>query len=325
MEVLVKTYTRHRDPNSRLYLRDWTAGDILQIQPDGFFTRNRHAGAKRMGIVLCVPGRFRWQDYTWTPEEIDRMERRLIPWRRAKYYVDLSKLFDDRRLRDLYNHDYTVPAITVNKNPIDLFEPVELRTVLNPYDRAGTFTSGTIDVGPNGHSDANTFFEFESNCGDLTGDLIGDCNEAFNESNANIIDIAGFADNGYTLTFRISGAGRHQGKWDTNYYYMSYGGGKGTQIQLYQNADLTHFTLDGFQVIVSRNNIYSQYVFNLYQIIASAILVKNCIINEHTNAGSGTAKGIKLRSNQTNGGRIENCVVKDQKDEKGKGMKVTSV
>jgi len=88
-EILVKTITRHRDSKDPLYLKDWTAGDVLQIAPDGFFTKNKYKGAKRMGIVLKVDGDIPKDYAAWKEDDgIKIVEQD----GRCKRVVDLTKI-----------------------------------------------------------------------------------------------------------------------------------------------------------------------------------------------------------------------------------------
>ena len=52
--TVVKTLTRHRDSASRLYLKDWTAGDLFPFKKDGYYTRGKWGGARRMGVCLRI-------------------------------------------------------------------------------------------------------------------------------------------------------------------------------------------------------------------------------------------------------------------------------
>ena len=88
-EILVKTLTRNRDPLSKHYLKDWTAFDVCQIMPDGFFTKNKYKGAKRMGIVLKVDGDIPKDYAAWKEDDgIKIVEQD----GRCKRVVDLTKI-----------------------------------------------------------------------------------------------------------------------------------------------------------------------------------------------------------------------------------------
>ncbi len=223
-EILVSTHTRHRDVNNPLYMRDWTARDVKNVYPEGYYTKNKRGGAKRMGVILLIPDDIPLDFLHWTEQEYSRMEdefeRRTQHWRRAKYWIDLTKLVSDEKLRDLYDHDLLVDPIVVNKSYLDLFKSFEDRpTVLSLYDRQGSFTSGTVDIGPSGDPDANTVFEFESNIANLTGNLTGDVNEAFTETSD--VTFAGWITDGHTLKVYTTGAGRHAGKYTETAHLMS--------------------------------------------------------------------------------------------------------
>jgi hypothetical protein len=54
IEVLVKGWTRHKDDQNPFYFRDWTAGDILDIKPEGHYTSMPNAGWKKWGCVFII-------------------------------------------------------------------------------------------------------------------------------------------------------------------------------------------------------------------------------------------------------------------------------
>jgi len=140
---------------------------------------------------------------------------------RASHIVDLTKLLSDAQIKDCFNHDLLVDPITVNKSYLDLLIPRDQRTTLHPYDKSGSFASGNVDVGPNGHSDANTFFEFESNIADpLTGNLTGNTDEGSWSETDDIYIIGTTTASDKVLTFSASGDGRHGGKWDSGAHYF---------------------------------------------------------------------------------------------------------
>jgi len=217
-EILVKTLTRHRDSKSALYMTDWTAGDVIEIKPDGYYTGNRWGGAKRMGIVLCVDADLP-EEYSkkvhYEPTPIYENGELIDPCNyskmlgRSELIVDLTTILTDQELFDCFNHDVMVSPKHVKKSYLDLLVNRASRTELHAYDRQGSFTTGTIDVGPNGHSDANTWAEAESNIANLTGDLTFNCDEAYQDTTP--VTVAGFSLNGHTLTFSCSDSGKHSG------------------------------------------------------------------------------------------------------------------
>jgi len=311
-EVLVSTYTRHRNPNDPLYMQDWTAGDIKNIAPEGFYTKNKYQGAKRMSIVLLIPDDIPLDFASWTEREEEQKIAGLFGWKykRSKFWIDLSKIVSDSKLRDLFNHDLLVDPITINKSYIDLFKPVSERVNLFSYDRSGSFASGIVDVGPNGHADANTWSEFESNiAATLTGNLTGDCNEAYQDTVT--LEIAGIDVDGYTLTWQISGAGRHQGKWDKNYFYHT-----GSSYEPIINIDqdtMKKFVIDGWQFDYDRNHsqdrgalMFSDLMDDIEQV------VKNCLFRTDNANSDGATFAIHTETgNATDAIHVWNCAAFD--------------
>ena len=140
-EILVKTLTRHRDSKSKYYMKDWTAGDVLQIMPDGYFTKNKYRGAKHMGIVLRVEGNIP-ADYCQFDLDSEKGET-VLTHGRSKYIIDLASILTDLQLKDCFNHDLLVDPIKINQSYIDLFKDRSTRTCLLPYDKSGSFDNET--------------------------------------------------------------------------------------------------------------------------------------------------------------------------------------
>ena len=279
-EILVKTLTRHRDSKSALYMTDWTAGDIIEIKPYGYYTGNKWGGAKRMGIVLCVDADLPEEygkkvHYDPTPiyengELIDPCDYSKMLGR-SELIVDLTKILTDQELRDVFDHDLMVSPKTVKKSYLDLLVERALRTELHAYDRQGSFTTGTIDVGPNGHSDANTWAEAESNIANLTGDLTFNCDEAYQDTTP--VTVAGFSLNGHTLTFKCSGSGKHAG----------YNQGSGTHMCHECNTGSSHCWL-----------------------LEVPTVLDGLVIKQY--AGHDSDEGVRVASGGT-GSTIKNCII----------------
>lgn len=253
MEILVKTLTRHRDPLSKYWMKDWTAGDIVNIVPDGTYTQNKHNGAKTMGIVLRVNGKVPEDYYKYEPTQFNDFS--IDEYGRSKYVVDLASILTDVQLKNCFNHDYYVNLIVLKQSYLDLLKPRESRTSLLAYDKSGSFDNETIDVGPNGHADANTFLEFESNVAISAGEVIGLADEDFDETTR--ITIAGTgAVVGKPVTFRCTGAGKHDGKEDATaarliLSHTSY-------VMLFQDD---YINVDGLQLINTNSSSGAGVIF----------------------------------------------------------------
>ncbi len=280
-ELLVKTYTRHRNSSDPYYMKDWTAGDILCVMPDGFYTKNKHQGAKRMGIVLLVEADLPKEYAYWSEEDKDKCadkENWIKELGRTKYIADLRYLLTDQQLKDAYNHDILVNPIRVTQSYLDWIKPRSERTTLDVYDKSGTFDNEIVDVGPNGHPDANTFLEFESNVAEtLTGPTIGDCDEQLNETGA--ISISGItAASDKYLEFRASGDGFHGGKWNDNAQTIVVSNG------IAVNNSIAHVRLTGLQIKTTGTWIRYGYYCGLS---AANDRIDSCIFAS-TNTGSGS-------------------------------------
>ena len=219
-EILVKCGTRHRDTLSKYYLKDWTAFDVVSVKPDGYYTKNKHRGAKAWSVVLLVEGDISF-DYCSFDSRYDDVEL----YGRSKHIVDLTKHLEDAKVKDCFNHDLLVDPIKINKSYLDLFIDRSERTEVHRYDEGASFDNQTVDVGPGGHVDANDFQEFEGNVAISVGAVIGNCDEAFQESTTGITALGTGAVSGKELTFKCTGAALHAGKWDTasSYYTDSSG------------------------------------------------------------------------------------------------------
>lgn len=210
MEVLVKTHTRHSDPLDELYLRDHTAYDIVNVKPDGYYTENPYGGAKYMGVILVFD------------ESIDSIPEDFISFNvnsnnnshselehRSNKIIDLSELLTKEQLESCFDLEQLVEPIYISGSFFDIVKDVNERFEVPELDEGGSFTSGEVDVGPNGNADANSWYEFESNCANLTGNLTGNCDEAYNDGSA--VDINGFTIGSYTYTWKCTGSGKHVG------------------------------------------------------------------------------------------------------------------
>jgi len=236
-EILVKTYTRHKDSKSDLCMKDWTAGDVL-IRPDGYYTQNKYSGSKLFGVVLLLDGKMPL-DYagkTLFDPSLKAQDDYSKILGRTQKIIQLENWLTAQQLQDVYDHDKLVAPITIKQSYLDVLVDRSLRTKIDPLDVHASFASGTIDVGPNGHSDANDFQEFESNIINLTGNLTGDADEAFEETNQ--ITVTGFnIGSGQTLTFKASGNGKHSAYPDTagspaNYRQRTSGSGHAWTINI---------------------------------------------------------------------------------------------
>ena len=281
-EILVKTFTRHRDVKSLGYMNDWTAFDVCQIMPDGYFTGNKYHGAKRMGIVLCVDGDLP-SDYAGGPifnpllTQLNKSHRPLILGRTQKI-IDLTEILSDEQLKDVFNHDLLVNPIAVKKSYLDLFIDRNERIELHPYDKSGSFDNETVDVGPNGDADANTFFELESNVAISVGPVIGNADEAFTETTAILINDTGATASNKYLKLTTSLAGRHAGKYDAAKQLISVANAIGVRT-----AD-EHVWLDGLQIYVNSSSANNQYGAYFSNVAAGALLkISNCIIRQSGN------------------------------------------
>ena len=294
MEILVKTFTRHRDSADKLYMVDWTAGDIVAIKPDGYYSNNKHLAYKRMGIVLYAPGAVpkNIDDYVgtlWDAKALTHHEKIMVG--RSKYVVDLESVLTDTQLKDVFNHDLLCAKIDPKISYLDLLKHRDTRSnILTPYDKSGTFYSGSVDVGPNGHSDANDFYEFESNIGTLTGALTGNADEGFSETTA--ITVAGVSTTATNiLTFKTSGNGRHDGSWDSSAQRLEVTNGDGL------NVDENYFRADGLQIklTVSTGN-YQAIEFSTVTGTAD-LRVGNCILTASITGGE--ASGVEYWNGDT--------------------------
>lgn len=293
-EILVKTLTRHRDILSEFYMKDWTAFDVVNIMPDGFYSGNKHSGAKGMGIVLKVPGDI--------PADYHRYEQTKFndylvkEYGRSKYIIDLTTILTKQQLKDCFNHNLLVNPIAINQSYIDLFISRDQRTTLHPYDKSGSFDNETVDVGPNGHADANTWSEFESNVAISVGGVIGDCDEDYVDTTNFTITGTGCV-SGKILTFTCSGAGRHSGVWTTS----------AMELNMVQGMIISdpYVTIDGFQISVS--NIYTTGIDLNNSGANGSYIAKNCILK---GVSSGGKYGIRLNNIGT-GGLIYNNILYD--------------
>ncbi len=277
-EILVKTLTRHRDPLSKSYMKDWTAFDVCQIMPDGYFTKNKHGGAKGMGIVLKVDGKIP-ADYhggVILNPDITYANKSFTSaiLGRSQKTIDLTKILTDQQLRDCFNHDLLMQPIYVKGSYIDLFQDRSTRTGLHPYDQSGSFDNETVDVGPAGHADANTFFEFESNVTISAGAVIGLADEAFTETATITINGTG-AVSGKAITFRTTGAGFHGGKHDATKQLINVTDGIGISI-------IDEFVdFDKIQVEVNNVTGDDRNVLNYSNLLTSTFNVSNCILKSY--------------------------------------------
>jgi hypothetical protein len=250
-EILVKTLTRHRDESSVHFMKDWTAFDVCQIMPDGYFTKNKHHGAKYMGIVLCVDADLP-QDFAGRALKnpdityVNKTYTSPILCRSQKI-IDLTKILTDQQLKDCFNHDLLVNPIHIKTGYLELFEDRINRTALHNYDKSGSFTSGTVDVGPNGHADANTFLEFESNlAATLTGAVIGITDEGgWNETAT--VQLAGTTTTAVNyIELKAIGAGRNtNGIWTPGAHYFSVAGATSAVDNREDYFRLTNMQIEG--------------------------------------------------------------------------------
>jgi hypothetical protein len=321
-EILVKTLTRHRDSADKFYLKDWTAFDVCQIMPDGYFTKNKYLGAKRMGIVLCVDAKIP-QDYAggtvedslWTKEK-DRHTSPIL--QRSQKIINLAEILTDKQLKDCFNHELLVSPIQVTKSYLDLFTDRSERTSLHEYDKSGSFASGTVDVGPNGDADANTFLEFESNIdATLTGALIGLTDEgSWNETGA--IVVAGTTTSAANyIEFKTTGLGRHAaGKWDSNAHYV--------EIASATNAECIdireeYFRITGMQL--SQNHDGAGCIGMLVVGTSNYIKIEKSIIKKGSNLDG---MGIMASDTDLNIDIISNVIYQDgTRDASSEGVRVT--
>lgn len=284
-EILIKTYTRHRDTKDPFYMHDWTAWDVVQIMPDGYWGKNKHQGGKYLGIVLQVEADI---PHDFAGKVAFDLDEKLKS--RTDKIIDLSKILTDQQLKDCFNHDYLMHPIKYNGSYLNLFEPRANRTELHSYDKSGSFSSGSVDVGPNGHADANTFFEFESNLADpLTGALTGNTDEgSWNETNG--ITLVGTTTSAANyLVFSASNGGRHQGQYDTDYHYLDIQ----DDVAIYVQED--YVRLDGLQFNLTETSLLYVEGVRIRYLTASNndVRISNCIMKGNC-SGTGSARGIRV-------------------------------
>jgi hypothetical protein len=101
LELVIKTLTRHRDSKSDLYLRDWTAGDILMVGDDGEIFPSLTDQMRKMNLLLHIPGSAP-KDIQWNVFADDFMHgdtyRDLLY--RCSHIVDLESILSRKQLID---------------------------------------------------------------------------------------------------------------------------------------------------------------------------------------------------------------------------------
>jgi hypothetical protein len=279
IEVLIKGWTRHKDEQDSFYFKDWTAGDILDIKPEGYYTSMPNAGWKKWGCVFVIDAQIQivdqiklgavWEFPGRIGEHGELDEGRMMG--RSQYVLKFGDFLTTQQEKDIYNPDVLVEPIVLSQSYLDLFRDRSERAVISPWDTHSTFDNETVDVGPTGHIDANTFFEFESNiAATLTGPVIGDADEAFSETATVVINGTTTTASNY-IEFKTSGAGRHDGSYDNTAARLEVTDGHLFSIE----EDYVRFT--GIQGQVTRTNTVNTYGFRHISGLTGDIQISYCI------------------------------------------------
>lgn len=286
-ELLVKTYTRHRNPSDPLYLRDWTAGDIVHIFPDGTLIDEKGAptypAMMKMNTVIRVdsdlPLKYHQPIVSKYTGSGDDHSYKLLG--RSGYIIKLEDIFTDNELKDLFNHDLVCQAKTVGTSYLDLLRPRSERTgLLTQYDKSGSVASGDVYVRTSGGNYVTMVAAESDLAATLTGAvrIIADDDSAIQETST--LAIAGVSTSAAnTLTFMTANEARHGGQWTASGHRFSV---NGMDVIIVED---NYVILDGLQLDQAYSSDSTPHAVLVDSVASSnLIIVDSCIIKNSTSS-----------------------------------------